>query len=187
MLPTYSSADPDWLPNVLEALRHLGGAVVTDVLSPQLLGRIRAGMYRAQGRLFEEIGAARLARAGEAGVMRVMLRHDPVFAELLELPQLLAVVDATVSDTAILHLQNGFILPPYAGDAGRLPELASTWTSRVTWTGYIASVNAMLAVDPSPPPTARTLVVPGTHQRTPVRPQSYMKAPRSRSSAPPGR
>ena len=49
--------------------------------------------------------------------MRVMLSYDPVFAELLELPELLEVVDHTVSDTAVMHLQNGLILPPFDGSA----------------------------------------------------------------------
>ena len=43
-------------------------------------------MYEAQARTLEEVGQDRLDRAGEVGVMRVMLSYDPVFAELLSYP-----------------------------------------------------------------------------------------------------
>jgi ectoine hydroxylase-related dioxygenase (phytanoyl-CoA dioxygenase family) len=165
MLPTSSRNAADWLANTLEALRYIGGAVVTDVLTSELLGRIRAAMYQARARTLEEIGRERLDRAGEVGVMRVMLNRDPVFLELLELADMLAIVDATVSDTAILHLQNGFILPPFDGAAGKAFQYSFHRDLPRYMEGYVASVNVMLAIDEFTAANGGTLVVPGTHQR----------------------
>src|SRR5436305_12394258 len=105
--------DPSWLPLVTEALRHIGVAVVTGVLTDSFREETRERMYAARRAVVREVGEERLSRAGEMGVLRLMFKHDPFFFKFLELPEVLAVVDATVSDTAILHLQNGFILPPH--------------------------------------------------------------------------
>ncbi len=176
MLPICSSTDPDWLASTLDALKYSGAGIVTDVLSPELLQRIRAGMYEAQARTLEEVGQERLDRAREVGVMRSMHGYDPVFAELLELPEILAVVDNTVSDTAIMHLQNGLILPPYDGALGEILQYTFHMDFPRYMEGYMASVNTMLAIDEFSAANGGTLVVPGTHQR-PGRPgQRYMES-----------
>src|SRR5262249_5364252 len=104
----------NWLPLVLEGIRTQGCAVVEDVLDHILLAEIRGAMYRAQEKIHEEVGHQRLHRAGELGVLRLMLKFEPTFFRLLEIEELLAIIDNTVSPTAILHLQNGFILPSIA-------------------------------------------------------------------------
>lgn len=180
MLPTNSAADADWLPNTLDALRYAGAAVLTDVLSPDMLVRIRAGMYEAQARTLAEVGRERLDRAREVGVMRVMLDCNPVFLELLELPELLAIVDERVSNTAVMHLQNGLILPPWDGGGdGNGPADVLQYKFHQDFPrymeGYVASVNAMLTIDGFTAANGGTLVVPGTHQR-PGRPgQRYLE------------
>jgi ectoine hydroxylase-related dioxygenase (phytanoyl-CoA dioxygenase family) len=176
MLPTSSRADADWLAGTLEALQYTGAAIVTDVLSPELLERIRAGMYDARTKILEEVGQERLDRAREVGVMRVILDCDPVFLELLALPELLAVVDGTVSDTAVMHLQNGLILPPLEGPVSDVLQYTFHRDFPRYMEGYVASVNAMLTIDEFTAANGGTLVVPGTHQR-PGRPgQEYLAA-----------
>jgi hypothetical protein len=54
----------DWLPNVLEAVRFQGGAVVEDVLSHSMLAKTREAMYRAQKAIHQEVGEEKLQRAG---------------------------------------------------------------------------------------------------------------------------
>jgi ectoine hydroxylase-related dioxygenase (phytanoyl-CoA dioxygenase family) len=175
MLPVSSSTDLDWLTNTLDAVRYSGAAIVTDVLAPELLDRIRSAMYEAQERTVAEVGQERLDRAREVGVMRAMLRYDPVFAELLELPEVLAVVDNMVSNTAVMHLQNGLILPPYDGNVGDILQYKFHMDFPRYMEGYVASVNAMLAIDEFTVANGGTRIVPGTHQR-PGRPgQRYME------------
>ncbi len=176
MLFVNSKNDADWLPNTLEGLRYAGAAIVTDVLAPSLIERIRDAMYRAQARTLEDVGKNRLDRAREVGVMRLMMSYDPVFVELLRLPEILAVVDSTVSDTAIMHLQNGFILPPFEGAASDVPQYKFHMDFPRYMEGYVASVNAMLAIDEFTALNGGTLAVPGTHQRSGHPGQAFLEA-----------
>src|SRR2546423_6685739 len=109
--------DRDWLATCRQAVREQGCCIVEGALAGGELGQVRDAMYRAQERIVAEIGAERLARAGERGVLRLMMKFEPQLLRFLALPELLAIVDEHVSPTAILHLQNGFILPPEKDDA----------------------------------------------------------------------
>jgi ectoine hydroxylase-related dioxygenase (phytanoyl-CoA dioxygenase family) len=176
MLVVSAEGSRNWLAKTQEALRYEGCAVVTDVMGAELMARTRRAMYEVRRRIHEDVGADRLARAGESGVLRLMLRYDPVFFELLCLPAVLDVVDCTIAETAILHLQNGFILPPR--DATEHTSFQRTFHRDLPryLNGYLASINVMLALDPFTAENGGTLVVAGTHQR-PARPEdAYMTA-----------
>jgi ectoine hydroxylase-related dioxygenase (phytanoyl-CoA dioxygenase family) len=176
MLIVNAKTEADWLENALDALKYAGAAIITDVLDAPLLERIRTAMYMAQKRTLEEVGQERLDRAREVGVMRVMLSYDPVFAELLELPELLAVVNSTVSETSVMHLQNGLILPPYDGALGDILQYTFHMDFPRYMDGYVASVNTMFAIDQFTAANGGTLIVPGSHQR-PGRPrQRYLES-----------
>jgi ectoine hydroxylase-related dioxygenase (phytanoyl-CoA dioxygenase family) len=166
-----------WLPLTLEALRHLGCAVVTGVLDEPFLARTRERMYAVQAAIHREVGEVRLHRAGELGVLRVMFRHDPHFFRFLELPHVLAVVDATVSDTAILHVQNGVILPSFPpGESPSVFQNRFHMDFPRVLNGYLASVNLFFAIDAFTRANGATLVVPGTHQRSAPPPAEYLEA-----------
>ena len=165
----------DWLTHALERLRDVGYAVVEGVLDDERLERGEQGLYDVQHALHEEIGPYRLTQAGELGVLRIMARFDPWFLTLLETPEMLAVVDATVSDTAILHLQNGFILPPSRGDGdGETFQQTFHRDFPRHLSGYVASVNALLTFDEFTAENGGTLVVPGSHQRPDAPDTDYM-------------
>lgn len=155
------ATDPGWLAACTKAVREDGYCIVEGVLRD--MGPVRDAMYRARDRIVAEVGAARLERAGEVGVLRLMMKYEPALLGLLELPEVLAVVDAHVSPTAILHLQNGFILPPSDKDAFQFrfhqdfPRVLN---------GYLMSINAFFALDDFDRTNGATWVVPGSHQRT---------------------
>ena len=173
---TVSAKSLDWLEEALGALQYGGAAIITDVLAPELLDRIRAAMYLAQERTLEDVGKERLDRAREVGVMRVMMGYDPVFAELLQIPEVLAIVNNTVSETAVMHLQNGLILPPYEAVGNDVLQYRFHMDFPRYMNGYVASVNTMFAIDEFTAENGGTLIVPGTHQR-PGRPsQRYMES-----------
>ena len=117
----------------------------------------------------------RLERAGELGVLRLMLAYD-CFFRLLEQPQLLEIVDATVSETAILHLQNGLMLPPLEADAPDVFQLRFHRDFPRVLNGYLMSVNVFVAVDEFTEENGGTLVVPGTHQSEAAPSEEYMRA-----------
>jgi ectoine hydroxylase-related dioxygenase (phytanoyl-CoA dioxygenase family) len=158
------ASDPGWVEAVAAQVRADGFAIVEGVLDEALLGRTRSAMYAVQERIRADVGEARLERAGERGVLRLMLAYDDAFFALLELEPVLAVVDELLSPTAILHLQNGLILPP-----GESPELFQTNLHRDFpryLNGYVASINTFLAIDEFTADNGATLLVPGSHQQS---------------------
>ncbi len=155
----------DWLPSVAEAVREEGYCVVENVLGAALIEELRAVMYRVQERIAAEVGAERLRRAGELGVLRLMMKFEPACLKLLEVPEMLAVVDHHLGATAILHLQNGFILPSSAArDGGVFQSTFHRDFPRVL-NGYLMSINAFFALDDFRAANGATWVAPRTHQR----------------------
>jgi ectoine hydroxylase-related dioxygenase (phytanoyl-CoA dioxygenase family) len=177
MLTVNCRATPDWLPLVTKALRHAGAAVVTNVLSDAVLAETRERMCAVRAAITRDVGEDRLTRAGEMGVLRLMFKYDPFFYSFLAVPELLAVVHATVSNTAILHTQNGFILPPHP--PGSTPSVAQNRFHmdfpRVLG-GAVMSVNVLFSVDPFTAANGGTLVVPGSHQRPTAPDPAYLRA-----------
>ncbi len=142
-----------------------GFAVVESVLDRRMIDESRDRMYAVRDRIVSDVGLERLERAGEVGVLRLMMRFDPFFMRFLEVPAVLSVVDATVSPTAILHLQNGFILPSFPAE--RSPKVFQTSYHQDfprVLNGYLASINVFFAIDAFTRENGCTWVVPRTHQ-----------------------
>lgn len=158
--------DPAWLVKALKSLSVNGFAVVEGVVDRDLLDWTRKALYQVRDAIQKEVGKEKLERAGEMGVLRLMMRFEAGFTRFLELPELLSIVDATVSTTAIMHLQNGFILPSHP--PGHTPQLFQNQFHmdfpRVL-NGYMASVNCFMAIDDFSRENGATLVVPGSHQK----------------------
>src|SRR3989442_12825835 len=110
-MPQPSRDDRHLVTTITESVRHVGYAVVEGVLEPGFLQATRAAMYRVQKLIEQELSAERLRKAGELGILRLMMKYDEHFLAFLEIPEVLAVLDRTVSETCVLHTQNGFILP----------------------------------------------------------------------------
>lgn len=180
-------ADSAWLTQALEGLRHHGFAIVTNVLDDRRIAETRDAIYRAREAIVAEVGAERLQRAGELGVLRLMMKHEPLFYRHLEIPEMLQVVDATVSPTAIMHLQNGFILPSYPRES--TPEVFQNKFHmdfpRVL-DGYLCSINVMFAIDAFTAENGGTLAVPGTHQKSERPDQAFLDANAIPVECPPG-
>ena len=164
-----------WLVQVQDALHCVGYTVVEDVLDAAFLAATRNRMHYVQERILNEIGQERLSAAGELGVLRLMMKYDPHFFTFLEIPEVVNVVDHVLSDTAILHLQNGFILPsfPPVSTPDVFQNAFHQDFPRVLC-GYVASVNVMFAIDPFTRDNGATLVVPGTHQRIETPDRAYL-------------
>jgi ectoine hydroxylase-related dioxygenase (phytanoyl-CoA dioxygenase family) len=158
-----------------DALQCVGYTVVEGVLDTDLIDLTRDLMYIVKERILCEVGEQRLSAAGELGVLRLMMKYEPHFLAFLEIPELLEVVDRTLSNTAILHLQNGFILPSFSPIS--TPEVFQNAFHQDfprILSGYLASVNVMFAIDPFTRDNGATLVVPGTHQRVEKPDPSYL-------------
>jgi ectoine hydroxylase-related dioxygenase (phytanoyl-CoA dioxygenase family) len=176
MITVDSKKDSDWLQRTLDDVRETGFSIVTGVLDSSFLDQTRAAMSRVQEKLISDVGAERLQRAGELGVLRLMPQYDPFFLRFLEIPEVLSFIDQTVSETAILHTQNGFILPSIAN--GAAPEIFQNSFHRDfprVLNGYVASINVMFAIDQFSAENGATLVVPRTHQTMETPDQQYLK------------
>lgn len=166
----------NWEREVLEKVRSVGYAVVEDVLSASLTQTTREAMYRTQEAILRDVGQERLLRAGESGVLRLILKYDSYFFQFLEIPELLTLVDGIVSNKAIMHLQNGFILP--SSPKEQTPTIFQNSFHQDfprVLNGYVASINIMFAIDEFSRETGATMVVPGTHQKTAAPDQEYLK------------
>jgi ectoine hydroxylase-related dioxygenase (phytanoyl-CoA dioxygenase family) len=171
-----SKKDLDWLELTLEDVCHLGFAIVTNVLDVLFIEKTLAAMYRVQEKVLEDIGEERLKRAGELGVLRLMPKYDPFFLSFLEIPEAISLIDRTVSETAILHTQNGFILPSFS--EGEVPTIFQNSFHRDfprVFNGYVASINIMFAIDEFSAENGATQVVPRTHQAASAPDQEYLK------------
>jgi ectoine hydroxylase-related dioxygenase (phytanoyl-CoA dioxygenase family) len=178
LITLHCKSDWDWKGRALAALRTDGVCIVQGVLGAQFLEATGKAMYRAQEEIVREVGRDRLRSAGELGVLRLMMKFDPHFFAFLEIPEVLEIVDATVSETAILHLQNGFILPSF--DAGRAqPDIFQNTYHRDFprhLNGYVASINVLFAIDEFRPDNGATWVVPSSHQRSNAPTPSHCEA-----------
>jgi ectoine hydroxylase-related dioxygenase (phytanoyl-CoA dioxygenase family) len=176
----------DWLELVIEGMRIDGCAIVENVLDGDFLEGTRAAMYRAQEAIQTEVGREKLDRAGELGVLRLMVKYDPWFFSLLAVPEVLAFVDATVSNTAILHVQNGLILPSFEGES---PDVFQTRFHRDFprfLNGYLMSVNTFFAIDEFTPHNGATFLVPGSHAREDRPSDAYLEAEAISAECPAG-
>ncbi len=152
----------------LESVRVNGFTIVESVLDRDFLTRTRDSMYAVRDRIVTELGEDRLARAGELGVLRLMLEYDPHFFSIARAAGVAHGDRRDRGRAAILHLQNGFVLPSFAAAEQRQVFQNSYHRDfpRVL-NGYVASVNTFLAIDEFTATTGRRWVLPGTHQQTP--------------------
>jgi ectoine hydroxylase-related dioxygenase (phytanoyl-CoA dioxygenase family) len=166
-MPLHCKQNPAWKSSALEALRVDGFAIVDGVLEARFLDLTRAALRRAHSAIVGDVGQERLSRAGELGVLRLAMKFDPHFFAFLEIPEVLEIVDATVSHTAILHLQNGFVLPSLRVQSGAPGAFQTTYHQDFPryLNGYVASVNVLFAIDEFRSDNGCTYVVPGTHQQ----------------------
>jgi len=171
-----SKKNPDWVSLALEAVRAQGFSIVTNVVEDAIVQETSDRMYAVQEAIVADIGQDRLEAAGELGVLRGMMRYDRWFLRFLELPDVLAVVDGTVSDTSIMHLQNGFILPSFEpGEAPQVFQNQFHMDFRRVLNGYMASINIFIPLVDFYEENGGTLVVPNSHQSETVPSDEYLQ------------
>lgn len=66
----------NWVDLLKEAIQFQGVALIKNVLSIELLDECRKKLYEVQQNILLEVGLERLQRAGELGVLRLMLKHS---------------------------------------------------------------------------------------------------------------
>lgn len=184
---TLDPTTSNWVDLLKETIRFQGAVLIKDVLDVSFIGECREKLYEVQQNILKEVGVERLRRAGELGVLRLMLKHSGFFYKFLELPRVLAVVDATVSPTAILHLQNGFILPSFS--EGNVPSVFQNkfhMDFPRVMNGYLASINTFFAIDDFTVKNGGTMVSLATHQQDIPPSKEYLEMTSSSVECPAG-
>lgn len=170
-------AQNNWLSLSTELLRDQGFVILRDILSAERIQSTKAAMLKAQSMILEEVGPEKLMQAGEMGVLRLIMKFDDHFFGFLEIPELLAIVDQTIGNTGILHLQNGFILPSLKQrETPVLFQNSFHQDFPRYMNGYTASINIMFALDEFTEKTGATWVVPGSHQKNKTPDTGYLKS-----------
>jgi len=120
----------------------------SNVLDDQFVADTRERMYAISRQVLNSVDEGRLAATREMGVLRLMMKFDLHFARFLEIPELLHVLDAMVSPTAVLHTQNGFILPSHPKPETTPKVFQNTFHMDFPryMNGYIASVCALFMI-----------------------------------------
>jgi len=161
-----SKTDKNWLSKTLNALRIDGYAILENILEKDFIKKTQDAMYGVQKKIHQEIGLDRLREAGELGVLRIMARYDNFFLQYLETSEMLEIIDQTVSPTAVLHLQNGFILPSFSANGTPLVfQNAFHMDFPRYLNNYLASMNAFFTISAFTKENGATLFVPGSHQK----------------------
>jgi len=167
---SYTDAkDDDWLDLTLESVRSEGAAVVTNVLDDEFIEETEEAIYNAWHKYQNDIPEEK--RSHELGTVRLPMNYDPHFFKLFEVPELLDIVDNTVSETAILHVQNAFALPSL--DPEETPEVGQNTFHqdfKRVLNEYMCSINCFFAISEFTEENGATRVVPGTHQNGNQRP-----------------
>ena len=166
-LPDTSADSVTYVDDVVAALDTAGAIVVRNVVDDAFVSETQAALYRAQHTIRLHIDSGRLAAAGELGVVRVPMKWEEHFFRFFELPAVLAVIDATVGDTAICHLQNGFILPSRDPNEVKSSVFQNTMHRDFPryLNGYLASVNTFFAMSDFTSKSGGTRLLPCTQQR----------------------
>ncbi|MEO8382300.1 MAG: phytanoyl-CoA dioxygenase family protein [Acidobacteriota bacterium] len=155
---------------ILLALRTTGCVIVEEVFERKFMETVRSGLYRGLALVKQRVSEEVLRRAGELGVVRAPMLADDVFFHLLESPAILKIVDAVLSPTAVLHLQNGLILQPSVPSDGPSFQRNLHRDFNRVLNGYVCSLNVLIAVDEFAEENGATMVVLGSHQSSATRP-----------------
>lgn len=143
--------------------------MLEDVFDERMVEAIHEGLYRGLTLVRATVGDAALARAGEIGIVRAPMLASDAFYRVLETAAILEIVDAALSPTAILHLQNGLVLPPAAPDDEVQFQRRFHRDFNRVLNGCVCSINTLIAVDEFTAANGATVVVPRSHQ-TPAAP-----------------
>ena len=164
-------------PSDVERLIHQNGiCIIQNVIALDVIEQLQKAMYEVQSIIRKQVGTSKLSRAGEVGILRIPMHYHHAFYHTLENEIIVSIVDKLISPNAILHLQNGFILPSSLDQhtKKRFQNQFHMDFKRVL-NGYLCSLNILVVVSDFTAQNGGTLAVPGSHQMTVVPDASQME------------
>ena len=158
------SDEPPWLAEVLESLERVGFALLANQLEQQKLEDMRRALDDLAGRQAKRFGGVEALEAiGEAGQVRAPCMEDPLFWELVTLPDVNAVVERLLGPAAIVMQQNGVVMPP-AGERHQQQR----WHRDLPYQAWVSTsplaIGALCALDAFNSQSGGTAFLPGSHR-----------------------
>jgi len=169
MIRTVSRSKEDWTHEGLRALQLDGVFVLESVIPNDICETLARLAENALELIREEVGVSRLTAAGESGVVRVPLRFFTEFAFLLEVPDVVAIVERVISESAICHLINAIVLEPRSDSEN--PSSNDLFQSRLhrdfprILGGKPLSINSFYCLTEFSPRNGSTRFLVGSHQK----------------------
>lgn len=156
--------EPGWLELAVAYLQDIGYVVVEKVLESEAVEAGKSALLRARDGLIEELGPEKWKRYLAEGhdELRLPMKFDPFFFDLLENESMRAMIDAVRSPHAILRFQQGMFS---ARDAvGPLPQhhFHMNFRGRLERPVAFDMIFAMSEFNES---SGTLIVVPGSQQR----------------------
>ena len=150
----------------LEEIERVGFTALEKVVAAPLVGRMRDALDRvliAQTASFG--GGEGMAAIGDASTARALLEADPVFLELLSLPDLESLVETLLGPAAVVMQQNGIVMPPGGGD-----HVQQSWHRDLPYQSWVATkplaLGALLVLDTFTADNGATMFMPGSHRHS---------------------
>ncbi|MEZ4871162.1 MAG: phytanoyl-CoA dioxygenase family protein [Bdellovibrionales bacterium] len=163
--------DSEW-DQYLEYLDRRGYFIIPDVLKSDQLNALRSKMLEVWDEQLNKYGEPLLRQVGDFGVCRSMMEYDDIFSELVLHPIIEKILQLTVGDTAILHLQNGIcVFPDEHHNQGRYHKDFP----RNFLTDKILSINTFFVIDDFDDQTGGTWLLPCSHRFSDMPSEEYIK------------
>lgn len=158
------SAVPDAgdLAPLIEQIEVRGFGVLPDLLRPEQVARLNAGLDEIYGRQCDEVGGeAALASMNDADVVRCPLAYADDFMALATHPTLLAVGRAMLGESFVLLFQNGLINRPTRRHA------QASWHRDLNYQHWVCSkplaLTLLVCLEDFTTETGGTVFLPGSH------------------------
>jgi len=175
-IKTYGVTSPtaDGATLAQEELARNGFAVLRGALSLSVVAAMREALDRlltVQTARFG--GEERLSEIGDAWLVRAPLQEEPIFLELLRLPALDVIVEATLGPAALVMQQNGIILPPMAATHHQ-----QSWHRDLPYQEFTSSkpiaLGSLAVLDSFTADSGGTRFLPGSHRHESFPSEDYV-------------
>jgi len=163
------------IPEINKLIDKMGFAVLKDVFSLQEVKEIKDKMYKIEGPMKDDLkrileandnlSASKSIDSGNNFVMRLMMKYDISFSDLLKHNDFLKIVDNTLGKTSVLHLQNGFIMPKQKEEntLNKQEPFFHMDFPRIL-NGYVSSINIVMLISNFSLDNGGTILIPRSHQ-----------------------
>jgi ectoine hydroxylase-related dioxygenase (phytanoyl-CoA dioxygenase family) len=175
----------DAVEEAAESLRLLGYALVDSGLDAAAIERLRARFDALRAAQRARFGAERLARIGEADMIRCPLAEEAEFLALAANPVILALCERMMGPGFILNQQNGIVNPAHTAQYAQSP-----YHRDLPYQHYVSSrplaINALFCLDPFTTENGATRVIPASHKEEAFPSEALIRREERQVTAPAG-